>query len=250
MHDTGNDDDDDEYDESLGMMNSHSWAEPAQPRFPGLIEANAGNLSGAWQGEDAAEVQLTEAKDGDVCVYLSADWDGLPSLDCPDFVNLRIKVRILEGMLQCSAVIVLRGAQCGPLHLDLVVHVKDWLWTRTPPSLSKREVEGFGSVDYLNILWAIESKLELYRHVSAVYGMCRQRVLESDWDGFWYIYRRDDETPSYSHMGIDMAATLSKQTHVAAVVVTAIEASARLAGEALAAQQGQVDDDDEWPDAN
>ena len=52
---------------------------------------------------------------------------------------------------------------------------------------------------------------------------CRKRVLEQDWDGFWYIYRRDDATPSYSHIGIDTAATLNKQEHVAAMIVQAIE---------------------------
>ena len=73
-------------------------------------------------------------------------------------------------MLQCSAVIVLHGAQCGPIHLNIVAHIKQWLWTVTDPAVSEREVEGQGMVDYLNVLWCIDSKLDLYEGASGREG--------------------------------------------------------------------------------
>ena len=33
--------------------------------------------------------------------------------------------------------------------------------------------------------------------------------------GFWYIYRRGETTPAYSHIGLDTSATLNQQKHVA-----------------------------------
>ena len=32
--------------------------------------------------------------------------------------------------------------------------------------------------------------------------------------GFWYIYRRGETTPAYSHIGLDTSATLNNQKHV------------------------------------
>eukprot|EP00965_Chrysotila_dentata_P032015 1067513-Pleurochrysis_carterae.AAC.2 len=132
----------------------------------------------------------------------------------------------MDNLLQCSAILVLRGSQCGPLHLDLVVHVKNWLWTITPPERSVRDVEGFGRVDYLNILWTIDSRFALYRTVTTAHGLANMPVGEfGTWDAYWYIYRRGDQTPSYSHVGVDTSATLNKQKHVAELVKLAVEYS-------------------------
>ena len=188
-------------------------------------EQTAGNLQGRWTGTAPEVVAKTRAKDGRIDVYLSADWEDV-RLACPKFKGIVIHPCIAENLLQCSVIIVMRGAQCGPLHLDLVVHIKDWLFSITPPSKSLRDVEGFGMVDYVNILWCIDSGLGLYRTVCSTNGMYERSVLGAEWDGFWYIYRRGDATPSYSHIGIDTAASLNKQEHVAEMIVSAIEASA------------------------
>ena len=108
----------------------------------------------------------------------------------------------------------MQGKQCGPYHLALVAHCREWLWSKTLPSQSRREVEGSGVVDYLNIIWAIDSSFRLYRNVTLSVGM-REYPAQSEhspcptWDGFWYIYRRGETTPAYSHIGLDTSATLN-----------------------------------------
>ena len=55
------------------------------------VESNAGNLSGRWTGQPAEQVRATKAKDGDVTVYLSADWDDVEPLVPPNFKNIKVR---------------------------------------------------------------------------------------------------------------------------------------------------------------
>ena len=42
------------------------------------------------------------------------------------------------------------------------------------------------------------------------------------WDAFWWIYIRGEPVPPYSHVGLDVAATLKRQASVADAVTRAI----------------------------
>jgi len=107
-------------------------------------------------------------------LFLSSDW-AESNLEVPNVVvskgnEIRVIVQILDGLLMCSCVLVMSGKQCGPLHLALVAHCREYLWKITPPDVTRRIVEGSGMVDYLNIMWAIDSDFQLYRNVTESVG--------------------------------------------------------------------------------
>ena len=53
--------------------------------------------------------------------------------------------------------------------------------------------------------------------------------------GFWYIYRRGETTPAYSHIGLDTSATLNNQKHASAAMKQCIEEAAVIGAEMAAA---------------
>jgi hypothetical protein len=126
-----------------------------------MLEANSGNLNARWMGGAAQKVEaLSTEKDGQVFVYLTADWRDAILTPPPFKVNKREKIPIRvtclgpeHWLLQCTAVIVLRGNQCAPIHLNIVGHIREWLWSITDPQTSRRMVEGSGMSDYLNMIW-------------------------------------------------------------------------------------------------
>lgn len=192
-------------------------------------EQSTGDLKGRWQSGTAQRVETgKDAKDGEVFVFLSADWEAV-DLSPPAFNTgsgkIQVHARILDAaLLQCTAVAVLNGLQCGPWHLNLVAHVKEWLFSITPVSLSNRDVEGVGEVDYINLLWCSEAQLALYQNTARVHGIHKHlSSAGKEWDAHWYIYRRGNDTPSYAHVGLDQSATLRTQPHVADAVKSAIE---------------------------
>ena len=80
-------------------------------------------------------------------------------------------------------------------------------------------------MDYLQIIWAIDADFKLYRSVTSSVGLCEHRAINgSQWDAFWYIYKRGDNTPGYSHIGLDSSATLNNQKYVASKLKEAIDA--------------------------
>jgi len=126
-----------------------------------MSEKNSGNLNARWQGGTAQQVDGGSEKDGQVFVYITADWGDRLELKPPPYKvgkrrTIPIHVKCLgqeHWLLQCTAVIVLRGAQCAPIHLNVVGHIREWLWSITDPSMTRRMVEGSGLADYLNIIW-------------------------------------------------------------------------------------------------
>lgn len=229
-------------------------------------EVSTGDMHGRWQSGSAARVETgKKARDGHIRLFLSADWEGA-ELTPPPFRasgrKIPVSAHILDamGLLQCTAVLMLCGAQTGPWHLNIVAHIKDWLFSITPITVTRRDVEGAGIVDYINLIWCSDTRLALYERTSRAYGIHAYPCGETEWDAHWYIYRRGIETPSYAHVGaarrdttprdparqrrrrrcgcpracarragLDQSATLVTQTHVADAVKLAIELSARLA---------------------
>jgi hypothetical protein len=63
-----------------------------------------------------------------------------------------------------------------------------------------------------------------YRNVTSAVGLCD----DDGWDAFWYIYRRGETTPAYSHIGLDTSATLNNQKHVGDSIRAAIVRAAEL----------------------
>mmetsp|Transcript_6051 Transcript_6051/g.18602 ORF Transcript_6051/g.18602 Transcript_6051/m.18602 type:complete len:224 (+) Transcript_6051:50-721(+) len=190
-----------------------------------MSEVNSGNLNARWVGGAAQKVEGGEnEKDGRVFVYLTADWRDA-TLKPPPFKlskreTLPIHVSCLgpeHWLLQCTAVIVLRGNQCGPIHLNIVGHIREWLWSITDPQTTRRMVEGSGMADYLNMIWCAPSHHKLYREATREHGFYEYEwgVDGESWDAFWYIYRRHYPTPSYAHIGLDKSASLNSQKHVA-----------------------------------
>ena len=200
-----------------------------------MTERSSGDLSRSFVGGTMQEVDDGQkARDGDVYLFLAADWQEHAPFDIGPFavskcVSIPVHAVVHPNLLMCSCVVVLRGKQCGPLHLALVAHCREWLWTKTTPSMSRREVEGSGMVDYLNIMWCIDSSFRLYRNVTYMVGLCEFKAESGgEWDAFWYIYRRGETTPAYSHIGLDTSASLNHQTHVCQKVKECIEESAVL----------------------
>lgn len=209
-------------------------------------EQNSGNLNGYWGRGDAAEVKVdSDIKDGYVWVYLSEDWDNRV-LDPPAYQlerkakygNIPVGASIMESCLQLTAVVIMHGKQCAPLHLHLVTHVRDWIWGMTSSTDSSREVEGSGRVDYINIIWCIDSCWDLYSAVTREVGLYKHQEGEQEWDSHWYIYRREQDVPSYAHIGLDRSATLKIQTHMADVVKLAITESLKSAIQTPRGSQG------------
>jgi len=192
-------------------------------------EQSTGDMKGRWQSGTAQRIDSgKDARDGEVYVFLSSDWESM-ELSPPTFNTgsgkIPVRAQILDDatLLQCTAVAVLNGTQCGPWHLNLVAHVKDWLFSITPVSLSNRDVEGVGEVDYINLLWCSDSQLGLYENTSRVHGIHKHpSSAGKEWDAHWcgspiprsrepafftrcrcarYIYRRGNDTPSYAHVG-------------------------------------------------
>ena len=185
------------------------------------LERSSGDLSRSFVGGTAQRVEDgANAKDGVIWLFVSADWADMDLKPPPLVVSrgnhIPVHVNVLDNLLQASVVIVLQGRQCGALHLALVAHCREYLWSITPRSTTMREMEGMGVVDYINILWAIDSSFGLYRSVTSSVGLCEHIAADgSAWDAFWYIYRRGENTPAYSHIGLDTSASLHRQTHVA-----------------------------------
>jgi len=207
------------------------------PPMAHSVEKSSGDLSRSFVGGTAQTVEDgLKSRDGKIYLFVSADWEHA-ALDIQPFVvakgnKIPVHCEVAEGLLMCSVVIVMHGKQCGPLHLALVAHCREWLWSKTPVGVSTREVEGSGRVDYINIMWCIDSGIRLYRNVTASVGLCeRPGPVGSRWDAFWYIYRRGETTPAYSHIGLDTSATLNNQTHVAAAMDTCIERASQLSQE-------------------
>ena len=206
-----------------------------QPQWMSRVtERSSGDLSRSFVGGVAQNVdEGLKAKDGHIYLFVSADWADVAHDIKPFTVSrgntIPVHVEVAENLLLCSVIIVMHGAQCGPLHLALVAHCREWLWLKTPVSVSRREVEGSGLVDYINILWCIDSKIKLYRNVTSSVGLCEHHGVSDDrWDAFWYIYKRGETTPAYSHIGLDTSATLNNQKHVAAAMHTCIERAAEI----------------------
>jgi len=194
-------------------------------------EKSSGDLTRSFVGGTMQQVEDgLKAKDGRLWLFVAADWAHLEgSFDLKPFSisksnTIDVHVEVCESLLMCSCVIVMQGKQCGPLHLALVAHCREWLWSKTTREMSQRDVEGSGIVDYLNIMWVIDSEFKLYRNVTTSVGM-REHSAPSGgiWDGFWYIYRRGETTPAYSHIGLDTSATLNNQKHVAQRMHACIE---------------------------
>jgi len=200
-------------------------------------ERSSGDLSRSFVGGTAQQVDDgLKARDGRLWLFVAADWEDVPDVfNIKPFtvtknVSIPVTVIVQPNLLMCSCVIVMEGKQCGPLHLALVAHCREWLWSKTTPTMSRREVEGSGMVDYLQIMWCIDAEFKLYRNVTTSVGMREYRA-PSDynggtWDGFWYIYRRGETTPAYSHIGLDTSATLNNQKHVCNTLKDCIEEAA------------------------
>ena len=192
-------------------------------------EQSSGDLSRQFVGGTAQQVEDgAKARDGEIWLFLSSDWEGkdlkLPDLKLGRGNEIKCHVRIHDGLLMCSCIVVLQGKQCGSLHLGLVAHCREYLWSITPPEMTRRFVEGSGMVDYLNIIWCIDSSFRLYRNVTSSVGVSEHTAANgSKWDAFWYIYRRGDNTPGYSHIGLDTSATLNNQKHVKAKLLEVID---------------------------
>ena len=202
------------------------------------IERSSGDLSRSFVGGTMQHVdEGAKARDGQLHLFLAADWEDVTEFDIKPFqvsksVQIPVYVSIVPNLLMCSCVIVMRGKQCGPLHLALVAHCREWLWTKTTPDMSRREVEGSGMVDYLSIMWCIDATFRLYRNVTQNVGMCGYTAPSGgSWDGFWYIYRRGESTPAYSHIGLDVSATLNNQLHVRKYMYSCIDMAAEASTE-------------------
>ena len=199
-------------------------------------EKSSGDLSRSFVGGVMQEVQDgAKARDGRIYLFLSADYEDAV-LDIKPFtvsrgVQIPVHVEVARAnLLMASVMIVMQGKQCGPLHLALVAHCREWVWSKTPTSVSRREVEGSGLVDYLSMIWCIDSEFRLYRNVTSSVGLCEHHGVSTDlWDAFWYIYRRGETTPAYSHLGLDTSACLNRQKHVAGALHECIERAAELA---------------------
>ena len=210
-------------------------------------ERSTGDLSRSFLGGVAQTVDDgLKSRDGRLTLFVSADWQDV-ALDLKPYVvskgiKIPVRVEVAEGLLMCSVVIVMHGKQCGPLHLALVAHCREWLWSKTPSHVSTREVEGSGIVDYINIMWCIDSGVRLYRNVTASVGLCEHPGPENTrWDAFWYIYRRGETTPAYSHIGLDTSATLNNQKHVQAAMHRCIERALELSKQNPHSGDGEED---------
>lgn len=192
------------------------------------MERSSGDLSRNFVGGTAQQVDDVGVKDGALWLFVSEDWIDKdlkpPNVKVDKHTEIPVHLKVVDGLLMCSCVIVMCGRQCGPLHLALVAHCREFLWKNTPAAISRRMVEGSGMVDYINIMWAVDSSFRLYRQVTSVVGVSEHVAADGGaWDAFWYIYRRGDNTPAYSHIGLDMSATLLKQTHVSAKIKEVID---------------------------
>lgn len=160
---------------------------PSPQPQPMSIERSSGDLSRSFVGGTMQHVDDgLKARDGRIYLFVAADWED-QALDIKPFVvskhvSIPVTCVVRENLLMCSCIIVMQGKQCGPLHLALVAHCREWLWSKTTPQMSRRDVEGSGLVDYVNIMWSIDSELRLYRNVTSNVGMCQHRA-ESG--GFW-----------------------------------------------------------------
>lgn len=201
--------------------------------MPLANERSSGDLSRSFVGGTMQQVDDgLKATDGRIFLYIAADWQHLAKNDALDIKPFQVRkgltvpvhVVVRENLLMCSCIIVMTGKQCGPLHLALVAHCREWLWTKTTSAMSRRDVEGSGMVDYINIMWCIDSSFRLYRNVTTNVGMREHRDNSgASWDGFWYIYRRGESTPGYSHIALDTSATLNNQKHVCDAMRLCIE---------------------------
>jgi len=197
-------------------------------------ERSTGDLSRSFVGGTMQQVEDGKAaRDGRAWLFLAADWEGRNLQPPPLIVSrsnqITIHCEVAEQLLMCSCILILQGKQCGPLHLALVAHCRDWLWSHTDSTISRREVEGSGVVDYLNLMWCIDGEFKLYRNVTSTVGMCEYHATNgSIWDGFWYIYRRGETTPAYSHIGLDRSASLKTQTHVCSAMQRCVERACEL----------------------
>ena len=192
-------------------------------------EQSSGDLSRQFIGGTAQQVEDgSKSRDGEIWLFVSSDWADMDlkpkDLKLSRGNEIPCHCHVLDGLLMCSCIVVLSGKQCGSLHLGLVAHCREFLWSVTPPAMTRRFVEGSGMVDYLSIIWCIDSEFKLYRNVTSSVGLCDYTAADgSRWDAFWYIYRRGDNTPGYSHIGLDTSATLKNQTHVAGKLKEAID---------------------------
>ena len=184
------------------------------------MERSSGDLSRTFVGGVMQEVaEGKKDKDGRIFLFVSEDLEGA-ALDIKPFKpskssSIPVHVEVAPNLLMCSCFIVMHGKQVGALHLALVAHCREWLWTKITSRQSVRDVEGSGYVDYIQIMWAISSSFSLYRHVVSNVGLCEYVSTDgSAWDAFWYIYKRGENTPAYSHIGLDTSATLNEQKHV------------------------------------
>jgi hypothetical protein len=192
-------------------------------------EQASGDLSRNFVGGTVQEVEDgAKARDGEIWMFVSADWEDKklkpPNCKLQKGMEIPCYCQVLDGLLMATCIVVLSGKQCGKLHLGLVAHCREYLWSVTPPSMTRRFVEGSGWVDYLTIIWCIDADFKLYRNVTSSVGVCEHQASDgSRWDAFWYIYRRGDNTPAYSHIGLDTSAMLRTQTHVSGKLKEAID---------------------------
>ena len=209
----------------------------ATPCSASTASSRRRSLDGGWSGGTAQSIEKSAAR---TAKFSSSSRKTGPTSDLSEIrpnkhmrnadggMPLR-RLWILEGMTMCTAVVVLRGEQCAPWHGHLVETVVAELWKITPSSLSLREVEGSGTVDDINLVWAVSSAPQLYRQVVGAARAVRARAFSgSKWDAFWWIYIRGEPVPTYARrVGLDVSATLKRQASVADAVTRAIECAER-----------------------
>ena len=169
----------------VGFPSVHRTSFDPQPDVMSHLERSSSDLTRQWQAGTMEHVaDGLKAKDGVVFLYVSADWEGR-KLKCPKFRNVEVHVAVMENLLQATVVIVLRGAQSGPLHLNLVDHIQRYLWTVSDSSITKRTVEGSGAVDYINCIWCVNAAYGLYKSVPEAHGLNKFPCDGAEWDGHW-----------------------------------------------------------------
>ena len=101
-------------------------------------EQSSGDMSRNFVGGTAQTVNDgADARDGQLFLFVSADWAGKdlkpPKVLVKKGVRDPVHLEVMENLLMCSCVIVMCGKQCGPLHLALVAHCREFLWKNRRP---------------------------------------------------------------------------------------------------------------------
>ena len=108
----------------------------------GREEKASGDLSRNFVGGTVQEVEDgAKARDGEIWMFVSADWDDKnlkpPKCKLQKGMEIPCYCRVLDGLLMATCIVVLSGKQCGKLHLGLVAHCREYLWSVTPSSVTR-----------------------------------------------------------------------------------------------------------------